>query len=362
MTGDTRRPRVLMLGPLPPPVGGMATVVSNLHRALAPRLELRVLNNVKTTARDRSLLQGIGAQLRLLARLGWQCLAWRPAVVHIHTCSWFTFWRNGVDVLLARLLLRRVVLHIHGAQFHHFLGGLTGTSAWFARRLLRAAQRVIVLGEGWRDVLSGWVDPVRIAVVPNGVPSGGQVEPSPTGPFRIICLANYEVRKGQEDLLRVVARLDAARPVRLELLGFEAEPGRRQALLDLAAELGLAHVDIPGPVTGKDKEARLAAAHCFCLPSYDEGLPMSMLEAMAIGLPVVATRVGAIPEAVDEVREGLLFEPGDVDALATHLQRLIDDPAAARAIGAAGRARLMRDFSLERSAELVFEVYRALDH
>jgi glycosyltransferase involved in cell wall biosynthesis len=110
-----------------------------------------------------------------------------------------------------------------------------------------------------------------------------------------------------------------------------------------------------------DKDARLAAAHCFCLPSYDEGLPMSMLEAMAVGLPVVATRVGAIPEAVVEGREGLLFEPGDLDTLLAHLGRLIDDPGAARVIGVAGRARLMRDFSLARSAELVLEVYRSLN-
>jgi sulfoxide reductase catalytic subunit YedY len=86
------------------------------------------------------------------------------------------------------------------------------------------------------------------------------------------------VRKGQVDLLRAVARLDTPRPIRLELLGFEAEPGRREALSGLAPGLGLADVDIPGPMTGADKEARLASAHCFCLPSYDEGLHMSMLE------------------------------------------------------------------------------------
>ncbi|MCG6940281.1 MAG: glycosyltransferase family 4 protein [Thiohalocapsa sp.] len=352
--------RVLMVGPLPPPVGGMASVVQNLVLALGPRVELAVLDNVKTTAADRSLWQGIAAQLRLLGRLAWRCVGWRPAVVHIHTCSWFTFWRNGVDLALARLLGRRVVLHIHGAQFHRFLGGLSGPRAWLARRVLRGAHRVVVLGAGWREVLSAWADPARIVVVPNGVPAGQQVVPSPQGPFRVLCLANYEARKGQEDLLRAVAGLDSARPVRVELLGFEAEPGRRQRLLDLAAELGVADVDIPGPVIGDAKDARLAAAHCFCLPSYDEGLPMSMLEAMAVGLPVVATRVGAIPEALADGREGLLFEPGDVAALTGHLAWLIDEPEAAAALGAAGHERLAQDFSLEHSAELLLGVYRSL--
>jgi glycosyltransferase involved in cell wall biosynthesis len=176
----------------------------------------------------------------------------------------------------------------------------------------------------------------------------------------VVCLANYEARKGQEDLLRAVAALDTQRPVRVELLGFEAEPGRRQRLLELAAALGLTDVDVPGPVTGDAKDARLAAAHCFCLPSYDEGLPMSMLEAMAVGLAVVATRVGAIPEAIEDGREGLLSEPGDVAALTAHLARLIEEPNTAAALGAAGRARLIRDFSLARSAALLLDVYHEL--
>jgi glycosyltransferase involved in cell wall biosynthesis len=358
ISGDRRR--VLMLGPLPPPVGGMATVVENLVQALGTEVELRVLNNVKTTAADRSLWQGVAAQLRLLGRLVGQCVAWRPAVVHIHTCSWFTFWRNGVDVLLSRLLLRPVVLHIHGAQFHRFLAGLSGVSAWLARRVLRSANRVVVLGEGWREVLSGWARSERVVVVPNGVPVGEPVTPAPDGPFRIICLANYEARKGQEDLLRAVAALETARPVQVQLLGFEAEPGRRRSLLELAAELGLDDVEVPGPVTGADKQARLAGAHCFCLPSYDEGLPMSMLEAMAVALPVVATRVGAIPEAVQDGREGLLFEPGEIRDLSAHLARLIAEPEHAATVGAAGRERLIRDFSLERSAALLLDLYRSL--
>lgn len=352
-------PRVLMVGPLPPPVGGMASVVQNLSQALSGRVELRVINNVKTTDFDRSLWQGVSAQLRLLGRLAWQSMRWRPNVVHIHTCSWLTFWRNGADLLLARVLGRHVVLHIHGAQFHRFLSGLSGIQAWLARRILCATHRVVVLSDGWREVLAGWTDSTRIVVVPNGVPVGVPARPSSSGPFRMLCLANYEVRKGQEDLLRAVAGLEVDRPVRIELLGFEAETGRRQRLLDLATELGL-DVDIPGPVTGADKDARLATANCFCLPSYDEGLPMSMLEAMAVGLPVVASRVGAVPEALADGTEGLLFEPGDVTALREHLTRLIREPDTAAALGAAARARLTRDFSLDHSAEALLDVYRSL--
>lgn len=399
--------RVLMLGPLPPPVGGMATVVANLADAFAnpdaspgqtpdpgadPQraaecpavsrpIALRLLNNVKTTAAGRSLWQGIRAQLRLLWRLAALCLGWRPHLVHIHTCSWFSFWRSAVDLLLARVLLCPVVLHIHGAQFHRFLDGLSAPHAWLARRVFALSNRIIVLGDGWKRVLDGWADADKVVVVPNGVPVQNPIEGKageagagstdaesyagshvrPDEPFRIICVANYEARKGQADLLCAAAQLDGARPVRVLLFGFEAEPGQRQALLALAAELGMAgRVDVPGPVTGTEKEQALRGAQCFCLPSYDEGLPMSMLEAMALALPVVVTAVGAIPEAVGDGEQGLVYPPGDIDALRGHLQTLLDDRAAAARIGCAGREQLMRHYSLKRSAALLADVYRAL--
>jgi len=357
------RLRVLMVGPLPPPVGGMATVVANLASAftgpMSEGVELRVLNNVKTTPPDRHLWQGTASQLGLLWRLAAACLIWRPDVVHIHTCSWFSFWRSAGDVLAARLLLRPVLLHIHGGQFHRFLAGLPPPLAWMARRVLGLSGRVIVLSAGWKRLLDAWTNPEKVIAVPNGVAVRAPVQFAVDEPFRIVCLANLMALKGQSDLLLALARLHGARPAELALIGFEVEAGQRQMLLDLAAQLGVANrVEMPGPMVGADKDDYLRSASCFCLPSYDEGLPMSLLEAMAMGLPVVATRVGAIPEAVSDGREGLLFAPGDIDALAAHLQRLLDDPRQAQAIGGAGRERVLRDFSLENVTSDLLRLYR----
>jgi len=351
--------RILMVGPLPPPIGGMATVVENLREALAAHGQVRVLNNVKTTPPDRALWQGVAAQSRLLWRLGALCLGWRPQVVHIHTCSWFNFWRQGVDVLLVRLLGRRAVLHIHGAEFHKFLSTLHGPLAWLARRIFSACNRVIVLGDEWLRVLEPWCGRERIVVVPNGVPVPARPVPVPREPL-IVCLANYERRKGQDDLLRAVAGLSEPRP-RVALLGAEAEAGRQSWLQSLGEELGLEdQVEIPGPKMGGEKDAWLRRAAVFCLPSHDEGLPMAMLEAMAAGVPVVATRVGAIPEAVKDGAEGRLYDAGDVDALRVCLQDLLADPEQARKLGLAGRRRVKREFSLERQARRLMDAYRSM--
>lgn len=352
--------RILQLGPLPPPVGGMATVVTNLQQSLSAHHEVRVVNNRKTTAPDRSLWQGIAAQLKLLGHFVGEIRRFRPDVVQIHTCSYNTFWRNGLDVLLARLLGRRVVLHIHGAMFHTFLDGLSHPRARLARLVFRLSHRVIALGEQWHTVLAPWAGADKVAVVPNGVPVPEQAIDLASRPPHILCFANYERRKGQADLLQALAGL-GREDVRLSLYGFESEAGERQRLETLADELGLAgQVSIPGPVTGADKDAAVAEASLFVLPSYDEGLPMAMLEAMAAGLPVIVTRVGAIPEAVVDDAEGLIYEAGDIATLRQHLERLLSDPERAAAIAGAGRQRVIDEFSLARSTELLERVYQTL--
>ena len=354
------KPRVLMLGPLPPPVGGMASVVANLCDALREDCELALLNTVKTTASDRSLGTALRVHAGLLLHLARSCLKARP-VVHIHTCSWFSFWRNAADVLVARLCGARVVLHIHGAEFHQFLASLPPARARLARAVLAGCDRVVTLGPRWQALLGDWCDPARVTVLVNGVAIGPAATRPRGAAFTIVCFANYERRKAQDDLIRAVARLAADRPVRLALLGMEAEPGRRAQLQGLARELGITEsVLLTGPVSGEAQARWWAAADVFCLPSHNEGLPMAMLEAMARAIPVVVSRVGSVPDAIRRAEEGLLFAPGDVDALYAHLKTLSEDPALAARIGLAGHARCAEGFSLEASRRELLALYRTL--
>jgi glycosyltransferase involved in cell wall biosynthesis len=113
-----------------------------------------------------------------------------------------------------------------------------------------------------------------------------------------------------------------------------------------AEVLGVAtHVDLLGWVQGEQKTRLLNSCRVYVLPSYFEGLPMSILEAMATGVPVIATAIGGIPEAIDDGVEGYLLAPGDVDGLAERLERLLSDDALAQRMGAAGRAKVERHFS-----------------
>lgn len=175
-------------------------------------------------------------------------------------------------------------------------------------------------------------------------------------PWSLLFLGRLGQRKGIFDLLEVVSRLKADFPD-LELLC--GGDGDAEAVMRRAKVLGIQErIRLLGWVRGQEKQALLASAGVFVLPSYHEGLPMSVLEAMAAGLPVVSTRVGGIPDAVTSGKEGVLVEPGDVDALEAALRRLLSSPELAREMGEAGLRKVAAEFEADKVIPQIEALYR----
>jgi glycosyltransferase involved in cell wall biosynthesis len=355
------RLRVVMAGPLPPVIGGMTSVIENLAgSALARHAELVLFDTAKDTPDGRPLWLGIRSKLAQWARW-FRAVGGRGTVAHIHTCSGLSFFLDGVLVLLARLRGTPVVLHIHGARFDDFLGALNAAGRWAVRRLALASDCVIVLSDEWLARLQPYLGGARLAVLENGVgmPAVRERVPDPARPVDILFLGNLGRRKGVWDLL------DAADSVggsyRLLLVGGDELPGATAEASAAIRERGLGdRVIVVGPLRGAAKDRQLAAADVFVLPSHAEGLPVAMLEAMAAGLPVVVTPVGAIPSIIDDGRNGLLVPPGQPAELATALTRLVADPALRRRLGAAARVDCERRFGIESIAERLLGIYQRI--
>ncbi len=169
--------------------------------------------------------------------------------------------------------------------------------------------------------------PRRIFTVPNGVPTPGPLSPRacPTGTWRIGAVALFRPRKGMEVLLKAAAHLlRQGRPLRVVAVGGFETPAYEQEIRGLAASLGIAgQVDWLGFT--RDVDRALAQLDVMVLPSlYGEGMPMAVLEAMAAGIPVVASDVEGIPEVLDHGRTGLVVPPGNDQALAAELAALMD--------------------------------------
>jgi len=355
-----RRPRVVMLGPLPPATGGMATVLGNLqHSGLAARCRLHVLDNGKTTSEGRPLSEGILAQGRLLARLGRTIMRHDVRIVHIHTCSGFTFWRDCLHLAVAKMLRRKVVLHVHGGRFDEFCDRLSSPGRATLRLALHAADAVIVLSASWVVRLRRYSPAARWRVVPNGVPLPARRD-HPSRPHPVfLFMGDLGQRKGAPDLVAAAGKaFRKGLQGTILIAGGEGLPGDKERMDRLVGEGGLAsHIRLLGIVSGACKESALAEADCLVLPSYAEGLPMAILEGMAYGLPIIATRVGAIPEVITDGVEGFLVEPGDIESLADRLLRLSMDAELREQMGIAARRRVEADHSLDVMVEGLLTVY-----
>jgi glycosyltransferase involved in cell wall biosynthesis len=196
--------------------------------------------------------------------------------------------------------------------------------------------------------------PGRVLRIWNGIADVSQrAQPSAPGPPTIVMVARFAPQKNHALLLRAVAGID--RPLRVLFVG---DGPTEPALQDEARQLGIedrvhflgSRMDIPDI---------LASAHVFALPSNWEGFPLSILEAMRAGLPVIASDVGGVSEAVADGSTGFLAGPSDLDTFRDRLLSLVETPALRERMGRAGRERYEANFTVERMLNRTLTVYRA---
>jgi colanic acid/amylovoran biosynthesis glycosyltransferase len=176
------------------------------------------------------------------------------------------------------------------------------------------------------------------------------------GPLRVLTVGRLVPEKGHAILFDAVAELERRGvPVQLEVVG---DGPRRAELCRRVEELGISHrVRFAGQVVQEDILDRYAAADVFCLASLSEGLPVVLMEAMSTGLPVIATRIMGIPELVEHRSAGLLVSPGRPDEIVAALETFAGSPELRARFGAAGRERVLSEFSVERAARSLRSVF-----
>jgi glycosyltransferase involved in cell wall biosynthesis len=280
-------------------------------------------------------------------------------LVHVQLASRASFWRKSVVCTLARLAGRPYLLHVHGAEFHQFYEQESSPAIQrIIRKLLAEAALVIALSEEWRTRLLRICPRARIEVLSNAVSLPDLEDERRADAHRptLLFLGEVSRRKGIYDLIRALA-LATERVPRLRLVCGGA--GAVEEIRSLAAQLGLTdRVACTGWLDADRKRAELARATIFVLPSYAEGMPMALLEAMSWGLPVLTTPVGGVPQVISHEANGLLVQPGDIEGLAAAIVRLLEAPQLRARLGAAARATIAERFSLDASFERLLEIYR----
>lgn len=284
------------------------------------------------------------------------------------------FARLGIDVVHSH----EFVMAVYGAPAARRAGvplviTMHGNQAMTRRLRRRMALRwafaradaTVAVSEDTRRHLieSLGVSPASVCTVPNGIPiRRGRPEPVreelgllESEPL-LLCVGSLMKRKGHAVLIEALARLRAGGldlPWRLAIAGEGDERPRLEALI---AELGFEdRVHLLG--RRNDVPDLLAAADVFLMPSLWEGLPLAILEAMFAARPVIASATSGIPEAIENEREGLLVPPGDVDALAEAVRRILTDPTLSGRLGRAAHDRATKDFTVAAMADRYERIY-----
>lgn len=349
---------VCLVAPLPPPYGGIAHWARMLLRYAESRPEVR-FHVVDIAPRWRAIhdlatwkrIVGGGTQLlRDVARFTWTLVRRRPDAVHLTTSGQLAIVRDIVFGALARLFGVPVVYHLRFGRVPAIASD--GTREWrLLRRAMRGAARVVAIDAATEEAIREHAPEVLVERIPNCIdPSELPPVPAARSEARTVMYLGWVVpTKGISELVEAWTRLAPA-GWRLVAAG-PCEAGYRAELARGAAP----RLDLPGELAHDEAMRQLAAADVFVLPSYTEGFPNVVLEAMALGKAIVATKVGAIPEMLAG-GAGITVEPRNVGELAAALGRVIGDQALREEIGRRARSRALEEYSIE----AVFERYRRI--
>jgi glycosyltransferase involved in cell wall biosynthesis len=323
-------------------------------RAEGERLAERV-RLIKVPVLNRNIHHSSGRELLTYAALALPtALRLQRARPYDLVFAWSAVPAGGVALALRRIAGLPYILRVCGPDipgFERRYGPLYPLLTPTIKAIWRGASRLVAKCQAEANMMLAVQPSMQIDLVPNGVDLAAfPVAPiADGGPLRLICVARLIERKGQHHLIAALRRLtDEGFDITLELVG---EGDARAANEALARRLGLdGRVTFAGYVPRERIAARYAAAHVFVLPSYNEGMSVATLEAMAAGLPTVVTRTGGAEDLVDEGVSGNIVAWADIDALADRLRALAQRRDLARSMGRAARARA-RSFSWDAAAE-----------
>jgi glycosyltransferase involved in cell wall biosynthesis len=348
-------PNVLQLGPGLRVRGGISSVERLIVEHAGSGIGIRHI----ATMEDGSSWRKATVFLRALGELRAALRSDEPLVVHIHFSARGSTIRKVILAWLTVRARRPLILHAHSGSFDRFFEQQPAFLQDALRRVFARADTFVVLSNYWRDFYARrcGVDAGRIMVLHNPVVLP-KVVPDRMNRrhVQLLFLGRISEHKGAFDLLRAYLALPSELRDRTRIVF--AGDGKVAELREAARVAGDA-VEVHYWIDPQRRDTLFAQSDAFILPSYYEGVPMALLEAMAHGLPVVTTPVGGIPEIVHDQVEGFLVAPGQHDQLVGALCTLIENESLRGALGRNARARA-EHFDIDRYSTELLRLYRKM--
>jgi glycosyltransferase involved in cell wall biosynthesis len=238
----------------------------------------------------------------------------RIKIVHIHGAAYASFYRKAIFIKIIRFFNRKIIYHQHAGEFQDFYDK-SDRKQWIVNTI-NCCDRLIVLSQSWKTFYAGiGVDECKIIVLNNIVTPPAAIRPREIdGKLHLLYLGEIKEMKGSYDLLNALKANRALFEGKVLLhVGGIVMDGDFEKMI---AQSDLAQmVQYEGWVKGEKKVECLSCADVFIIPSYFEGLPITILEAMSYAHPIIASNVGGIPEIVHSHQNGILVEPGNIEQI-----------------------------------------------
>jgi glycosyltransferase involved in cell wall biosynthesis len=358
--------KVLIVGQTPPPFGGQAILIERLVSTKLADVELihvRMAFSSSMNEIGRVRLSKIAHLLVVIVRIVYHRFSDGARILYYPPAGpdRVPMVRDVIVLLTTRWLFDKTVFHFHAGGISELYDGLPRWLRWLYRRAYFNADAAIRLSELTPED-GKLLNAKSEFVIPNGIDDpcpdfNGATHSTATRPsarLKILFVGILRESKGVNVLLEACGLL-AARgvPFELELMGQWHSEDFANTVAAQVAELGVSsQVKFLGVLTGPEKFAAFRRADLFCFPSFFncEAFPVVLLEAMAWGLPIVSTKWRGIPSIVDDGVNGFLVDPHDAVALADQVERLARDVELRQAMGRAGRAKFVREFTHQRCA------------
>lgn len=312
--------KVLMLGCDKSTKGGMWKVVENylLSEKFSKTTNLCYIPTSITGKIHKKLSFTFKAYCKILFHF----FKDRPDILHVHMSERGSVFRKGIPIYLATVFKTKVIIHMHGAEFEVWYDSLGAFGKKIVKNILNKGDAIVILGDYWRGFLSRICPNNKIYVLHNAVyvPTSNNYN---TESNTLLFLGVVGQRKGSYDLLEAFSKCVEKIPDNIELLYYG--PNFENKIVSYIEKSKLSRrVKYMGWLSERDKETVFKNTLINILPSYNEGLPMTILETMSYGIPNISTAVAAIPEVVEE-ENGILIEPGNINQLSEAIIKLVNN-------------------------------------
>lgn len=343
--------KVLMIGPGRRLKGGISSVVESYYNVgLDKIVNLEYLD----TFTEGTSIKKIKFAIKALFEF--DNLAKKSDIIHIHMSSRGSFYRKSLFIKRAYRMKKKIILHVHGSEFEKFYEECNFLMQNYVRDIFSKCNKVIALSEEWKIILSNIVDANKIEVLYNSIEVRKNNLEKDYSKKKVLFLGRVGKRKGAYDILEVAPKIISKHPDVEFIIAGDGEVDRFRELCNKKnINKGM---NIVGWIDGEEKIKLLDEATIYLLPSYNEGMPISILEAMSYRLPIISTNIGGIPQLITNEIEGYLINAGDIENLERLINQLLSNSELRKRLGNNSFHKVNEKFNLEKNIYRLYDIYK----